>query len=398
MWIVLLIILAAVVAIALLSDDIAPAVKQRDTAEPCTQCGKPTWSANGLCVRCRGITVMTPIPSTHIEAPPVVAPPFVTAAPREVQTDSHGRIAEDIGCSACGYNLRGLTPTSTCPECALPIGLSIKGDLLQFSNPHWVERLARGAMFIIIGIFANIAFSILFGMGNAFLTIAGAATVPVQLAMGFVGALVSGITVFGGWLLTTRDPSKAADESMFSARRITRWTMFAGLTHWPMQMALTATMGTGALNVAVNPLTAPTPAFMILSVVSLAFQLFGMIAYVAGMALLRAMALRIPRRSLATQTSIAMWGYGVSLVINLPSAMLMQWLVFAINQNTTVHPIFAFVAIGACVGTLGTVVFGIWAIVLLFLYHSSFKQCAAAAKSIWSQAAVRQTPPAFALD
>ncbi len=39
--------------------------------------------------------------------------------------DEAGRLALDLNCVTCGYNLRGLDPETICPECGIPVGRSL---------------------------------------------------------------------------------------------------------------------------------------------------------------------------------------------------------------------------------------------------------------------------------
>jgi len=52
----------------------------------------------------------------------------------------------DTQCVSCGYNVRGLAPDHRCPECGIPVGASLRGELLQFADPRWVSRLHLGAV------------------------------------------------------------------------------------------------------------------------------------------------------------------------------------------------------------------------------------------------------------
>ncbi len=47
----------------------------------------------------------------------------------ESQTSS--TLTGDHACARCGYNLRGLTRGGLCPECAAPVGDSLRGNLLH---------------------------------------------------------------------------------------------------------------------------------------------------------------------------------------------------------------------------------------------------------------------------
>jgi hypothetical protein len=65
-----------------------------------------------------------------------------------------GPIAHDHPCRKCGYNLRGLSADGRCPECGTPVGYSLKGDLLRFCDPGWLDTLYRGARMFVYGIAA----------------------------------------------------------------------------------------------------------------------------------------------------------------------------------------------------------------------------------------------------
>ena len=60
-------------------------------------------------------------------------------------------LGENVPCRRCGYNLRSLSLARNCPECSLPIELSMKGDLLQAANPDWLRWLIVGAWIIFVG-------------------------------------------------------------------------------------------------------------------------------------------------------------------------------------------------------------------------------------------------------
>ncbi len=107
------------------------AVKEKSEPAPCLACGNPTWSSSGYCTRCVG---EGPAPA----APPVVPAPPKTEPVLKAHFDETGLIAEDVGCRGCGYNLRGLRIEATCPECSIPIGRSVFGDLLRYCNPAWL--------------------------------------------------------------------------------------------------------------------------------------------------------------------------------------------------------------------------------------------------------------------
>ncbi len=48
--------------------------------------------------------------------------------------DTAIRIARDVSCLTCGYNLRSLLPDQTCPECGAAVAESLRGDQLRSSG------------------------------------------------------------------------------------------------------------------------------------------------------------------------------------------------------------------------------------------------------------------------
>jgi hypothetical protein len=59
--------------------------------------------------------------------------------------DTDDRLATDVHCVSCGYNLRGLKRSGVCGECGVPIKYSLAGNYLSCADPVWVNRLRTGA-------------------------------------------------------------------------------------------------------------------------------------------------------------------------------------------------------------------------------------------------------------
>ena len=95
---------------------------------------------------------MTPLQD---QTPAGIGPPGAAAS-------AAGRgLDEDVPCSACGYNLRGLSSGGTCPECGGEINRSIHqwsqfGRLLK-GDPRWVRKLGRAMDLALLSVASAIA-------------------------------------------------------------------------------------------------------------------------------------------------------------------------------------------------------------------------------------------------
>jgi hypothetical protein len=64
--------------------------------------------------------------------------------PTPVTLNAEGRVAGDLACIQCGYNLRTLHREAKCPECGLEVARSMRGDRLRYSDPAWLAKVAVG--------------------------------------------------------------------------------------------------------------------------------------------------------------------------------------------------------------------------------------------------------------
>ncbi|NUQ47946.1 MAG: hypothetical protein HUU22_18175, partial [Phycisphaerae bacterium] len=227
---------------------------------------------------------------------------------RTVAIAPDGTVGEDLPCRKCGYNLRGLNPDRICPECATPVGRSIRGEYLRFADPDWVETMASGMNWIVTGLFVGFALGCAGGGTVAALAATrGAGVVESEVTMlilsgaGVMGALIS---LVGYWRVTTPDPSGLVDDEGLNARKLVRiaWAtnVFIGpLQHWWQRLLGEVALLPIGLN-----------------------GLLGLIGTVALFIYARRMALRIPNPSLAKQTRIVMWGMAATLVVGLFVAFL----------------------------------------------------------------------------
>lgn len=70
--------------------------------------------------------------------------------------DASAFVQDDIACRKCAYNLRGLSLAGRCPECGSPVGVSVQGNLLRYSDPAWIDALAKGLWITLWAIVASL--------------------------------------------------------------------------------------------------------------------------------------------------------------------------------------------------------------------------------------------------
>lgn len=100
-------------------------------------------------------------------------------------------------CGQCGYNLQGVD-ASMCPECGTPRHDALAGGLLEEAAKPYLVRLRRGLRLVFWGLFAELAFSVLWlGAAIAYVTMmsdpAAQSTTGTQLAS---QALFEGLGIF----------------------------------------------------------------------------------------------------------------------------------------------------------------------------------------------------------
>ena len=67
------------------------------------------------------------------------------------------RVAVDVPCVGCGYNLRMLMVTGLCPECAMPVAPSIEAE--RATATFNLKRVRRGAVLLAFSMLIESAFS-----------------------------------------------------------------------------------------------------------------------------------------------------------------------------------------------------------------------------------------------
>jgi len=257
----------------------------------------------------------------------------------------------DLLCRACGYNLRGLSPSGRCPECETPVAHALHGDWLRYSDPRWVAVIARGyrvqSAAVAIGLIAIIfAAASRESLGLPWLTMAIALTVGT-------GGLV------GVWMTTAREPATADAERVFSVRRLLRMLTIGGI-------GLQA--GSGYVS-AIWP-AAALPVRLLAAVV----MLLGILCAFRHAVNLSQ---RIPDEALVAETNTVMWGliisYGVFLGI-------IALALSSAGSFTTM------IACGlSCTVIVACVIFTLWCLTLFSRYAKSMRLAAIDARHMASR-------------
>ncbi len=272
-----------------------------------------------------------------------------------------GPIYHDLNCKHCGYNLRGLNVDRVCPECGTPVGKSVLGDQLRFSDPSWVRNIAKGVNVILWSVVAGIllgVFSVVVSM--VVLGSSGGASTGLMTVFEMLTALPALIYVVGVWLITEPEPSVIEPGS---------WPLRVVLRYAVIVSTAIAILGMGV------SLFVPE-AIGVFDIVS---GVLGLVGQILIFIYARRLALRVPDYGLAKQTKIVMWGVIISLLSILLFGII-AGIVAAIGSGSTGAVI---VGLPICVSAATYLVFSIWSLVLLIRYRRVAAEAADDADNTW---------------
>ncbi|MBU0638530.1 MAG: hypothetical protein KKB50_06670 [Planctomycetes bacterium] len=144
------------------------------------------------------------------------------------QLDEKGRVAGDLPCVSCGYNLYTLSAAGACPECNAPVHQSLQGDDLRFAPRAWLRQVRNGMVMLQCGFGAAFLFpaALIFLFTVEAVILRAEPVVFPYVAITAAGVCLIAVCVaFVGLLwATVPDPTYGLRPEGRSVRRITRWS------------------------------------------------------------------------------------------------------------------------------------------------------------------------------
>lgn len=289
-------------------------------------------------------------------------------------------------CVTCGYNLLGQPIRGTCSECGTPVADSLGMNNLATSDARWLGELKGGMTWwlvaLLVGVIVTVA-AMVVGMVTSMSAAAsggagatpgtgqptGSPLGPQPIEMLIFGAFsslaIGGVMAVAVYKLTVPEPAARVH---YKSRPLARWTLL------PM-------LALGFIT-ALVALANTTPTQIASQIVQLINMILFAIGFPAIMLYLRALAKRMPDESLAKQTLIVLWGMVSSYGLMLVGMIVMTIVMLSMFLNNSGSPqgggFAAFMAVFGmfiCVVMIALLTFGIWWIVLMFMYRNRFAEC-----------------------
>jgi hypothetical protein len=135
--------------------------------------------------------------------------------PTHVTLNAEGRVAEDLACIQCGYNLRTLQREARCPECATAVGRSMLGNRLQYSNTAWLAGVSWGLTLIVGMLFLSVLCLVVTSLAGLIGNAVGGRTqiiifTVIRTAWWLTLLIVAAGSLGGIWSFTKREPNRRA--------------------------------------------------------------------------------------------------------------------------------------------------------------------------------------------
>ncbi len=251
------------------------------------------------CVTCDALLIGRPADGA-CECGTTIA--FSRFGPDATIADGKGPVVGALFCRRCGYDLRGMSATGVCPECAMSVRRSMMGDPLSSSAPAYVAALARGALIAEWTVILNVLL---------FMTVFVAVfSSPVAGFDTFLGMAMLGLNIAslaGWWMLTTRDPALGVLDPGGRARRVLRAALVLMIISLAVRQILSRTA-----------MQAGGGAILVLGLLDLAAPVIWLVKIYASFSYLTTLDARLPGGALAHRAESARttlnWSLGVLVV------------------------------------------------------------------------------------
>ena len=243
--------------------------------------------------------------------------------------------------------------------------------MLRFSPPDWVGRLASGMNWMVGGIVVGVLVGCM------------ASAMVGGTASSIISAGAAAIVLVGFWKVTTADPSRLADEAPLNPRTLTRWSSVAAFVLEILAWAI--------------PPDLPWPPGVLLLMGILMGISISLTRIFATGAYAVTLANRVPDQRLQRHTRICTWGNGLSVgtvaligVVALFAAGPATGKPAGSGQSELMFPMPVAIA-----GTVATLIFSIYTVVLIFKYQRRLFECATFASATWANAASRNSTGSY---
>lgn len=234
-------------------------------------------------------------------------------------------LMRDVTCIRCGYNLKGVDRTGTCPECGTFIERSLRGTMLPHADPDYLAALHRGSVVIVSSIIASIVVNLaMFAAAIGFAIVGATAGPPPGAPPGvmpgpgampewvdtlnlLLGTGIALVGVFGWWLLTSPDPGGTARENSPRARIVVRALSIASAVVTLIAFVSTLIVGSASIGAAIAS-GAVTPG-LVLGIIAgfLSGIALPIARFFAELVYIRALARRIPDTLIAEKAKKLRW-------------------------------------------------------------------------------------------
>jgi hypothetical protein len=274
----------------------------------------------------------------------------------------------DSACRKCGYNLRGLQADGQCPECGSPVALSVHGNLLRYSDPVWLRRIARGIGLLLLGYYFVVGLPLLAGAVEIFAAPGlPLGTARLENAFFMLLSTVRDLLIWIGiWLFTAPDPSGVDEYRYRTVRKIARIMLSINLV--------------GSVLMRMSPWITFTQALFV-TVLMVRFSAW-IIAIWAQLDYLKGLAERLPDSKIVSMAKmLRTWLTAILGAAYLVVTLLIITMIFGITILVRLIEFLPWVDLLFCVAVL---ILGILFLILLHKLRNRLRQQATLADSIWA--------------